>query len=313
MKSVRKFVGKIHPLYWGIGFGFMLTTIAIGLGFWYGNIVVNTISKQLISLSSRIESLDVNFASTTVSLEENIAETQSSLSTALEQEKGNVAAIKSQLGNFEEEVGTISGTVDTLEKLSKTDPELLQKYSKVFFLNEHYEPPLIFEVPDKYKYYEEKDFQIRPRVWSYLQEMVDSALLGDIEIYIFSAYRSFGTQEILRGQYTVIYGEESANQFSADQGYSEHQLGTTVDLITTGINGTLSDFETTKAYQWLLNNAHRYGFTLSYPEGNNYYIFEPWHWRFIGVALATDLHNTGKFFYDLEQREIDKYLVSIFD
>ena len=40
---------------------------------------------------------------------------------------------------------------------------------------------------------------------------------------------------------------------------------------------------------------------------------EPWHWRFVGVALATRLHNENKSFYDLTQREIDAYLVSIFD
>lgn len=134
-----------------------------------------------------------------------------------------------------------------------------------------------------------------------------------LEIYVYSAYRSFDEQNALKGQYAVIYGEGTANQFSADQGYSEHQLGTTVDLITTGISGVLEDFGGTNAYQWLLNNAYKYGFVLSYPDNNDYYVYEPWHWRFVGVKLATDLHNSGKSFYDLTQREIDEYLINLFE
>ncbi len=63
----------------------------------------------------------------------------------------------------------------------------------------------------------------------------------------------------------------------------------------------------------MLDNAHRYGFILSYPEGNEFYIFEPWHWRFVGEDLARDLDRADAHFYDWEQREIDKYLLTIFD
>ncbi|MFH1704471.1 MAG: M15 family metallopeptidase, partial [Patescibacteria group bacterium] len=101
--------------------------------------------------------------------------------------------------------------------------------------------------------------------------------------------------------------------FSADQGYSEHQLGTAVDLITTGLGGKTDGFENTTAYQWLLSNAYRFGFVLSYPNGNSYYSYEPWHWRFIGVKLATYLHDNKLNFYDADQRSIDTYLINIFD
>ena len=86
-----------------------------------------------------------------------------------------------------------------------------------------------------------------------------------------------------------------------------------MDLITTGIGGTLAGFDDTETYNWLLQNAHKFGFTLSYPKNNGYYIYEPWHWRFVGVQLATDLKNQNKNFYDMNQRDIDEYLVNIFD
>jgi len=110
----------------------------------------------------------------------------------------------------------------------------------------------------------------------------------------------------------VTYGS-GANQFSADQGYSEHQLGTSVDFTIPANGAMFSKFESDPAYSWLVENAHKYGFTLSYPKGNAYYKFEPWHWRFVGVALATHLHNENKYFYDLVQREIDVYLIKLFD
>ncbi len=52
---------------------------------------------------------------------------------------------------------------------------------------------------------------------------------------------------------------------------------------------------------------------MSYPKSNIYYQYEPWHWRFVGEDLAEDLHDDKKNFYELDQREIDKYLIKIFD
>src|SRR3970282_1720772 len=127
-----------------------------------------------------------------------------------------------------------------------------------------------------------------------------------------SGYRSFGTQASLKSQYSVTYGSNS-NSFSADQGYSEHQLGTTVDFTTKKTGETLTGFDKTPAYEWLLKNAYLFGFIFSYPKANFYYIFEPWHWRFVGVYLATYLHEQNKNFYDMPKRDIDQYLIKIFD
>lgn len=111
----------------------------------------------------------------------------------------------------------------------------------------------------------------------------------------------------------MIYGT-GANAFSADQGYSEHQLGTAVDLTVANQDPVLDiKFDSTAAFAWLTNNAYRFGFILSYPKNNSYYQYEPWHWRFIGIALATRLHSENKYFYDLDQRDINTYLPSIFD
>jgi LAS superfamily LD-carboxypeptidase LdcB len=214
--------------------------------------------------------------------------------------------------NFERQISKISKTVGVLDKLSKTDEELLQKYSKVYFLNEHYVPEKLSTIEKKYMYDESRDHQLHSNVIPYFNEMLEDAAADGIELWVVSAYRSFETQAQLKGAYTTVYGS-GANTFSADQGFSEHQLGTTIDFTTRGLSGGLSGFQSTPAYEWLTQHAHKYGFTLSYPDGNNFYVFEPWHWRFVGEDLADDLDDADAHFYDWDQRKIDGYLIKIFD
>ena len=86
-----------------------------------------------------------------------------------------------------------------------------------------------------------------------------------------------------------------------------------VDFATPATGTGFAGFDKTPEYAWLLANAYKYGFEISYPQSNTYYEFEPWHWRFVGVALATTLHSRNEYFYDMDQREIDTYLADIFD
>jgi LAS superfamily LD-carboxypeptidase LdcB len=216
------------------------------------------------------------------------------------------------IDSFSSQIRDISSTVGTLEKLAQTDKELLQKYSRVYFLNENYVPAKLASIEEKYLYQGSTNFLFHADVWPFLKRLLEAAHADGINLLIASAFRSFDTQASLKSNYRVIYGF-GANQFSADQGYSEHQLGTAVDFTTPEIGAVFSRFGTSLAYEWLLNNAHHYGFILSYPEGNTYYKYEPWHWRFVGVELAGKLKEEGKYFYDLEQREIDSYLVKLFD
>lgn len=215
------------------------------------------------------------------------------------------------INQFEGQIGSIASTVGTLEKLSKTDEELLQKYSKVYFLNENYRPAQLSNIELKYLFAKD-DAYIHTNVKPYLERLLRDAKEEGYDLRILSAFRSFESQASLKSAYKVTYGS-GANTFSADQGYSEHQLGTAVDFTTPNIGALLSGFDKEKVYEWLLDEAHNYGFILSYPQGNKFYKFEPWHWRFVGVSLATKLYEENKHFYDLDQREIDEYLVEIFD
>ena len=258
-----------------------------------------------VSLEQNVTKLEIETLLLEKSLEMNrrdLAETHQ----ALQAEQNKNAA-------FESQINQISGTVTTLKKLSTTDHQLLEKYSKIYFLNENYVPVGLSALDSRYLVDKERPELILPGVRPYLEGLLADAHRDGISLHIVSAYRSFYEQASLKLGYKTTYGTGTANQFSADQGYSEHQLGTTVDFGTPEAKNTFLQFASSTAYQWLNKNAYKFGFALSYPPNNIYYQFEPWHWRFVSVALATSLHDKGEYFYNLSQREINNYLVSFFD
>lgn len=232
--------------------------------------------------------LSQNQAKQITTLLQERTKTQIQTETALANASSTIQKIKDDLDDladdyadernrneeFEDQIRDLSGTLGDLDKLAKIDKELLQKYSKVYFLNENYLPPKVREISSRY-ILEGKDEQyFDARALDFLEDMLRDAKRDDVDLKVISAYRSFDEQSALKGQFTQVYGT-GANTFSADQGYSEHQLGTTVDLTVPAIGGTYNSFAKTQAYEWLLDNAYKHGFILSYPEDNGFYVFEP--------------------------------------
>ena len=196
--------------------------------------------------------------------------------------------------------------------LFRSDKELLQKYSKVFFLNENYIPSGLATVTQSLVNDPKKTIRIHTDVQPFLEKMMRDAASSSYPLTLISGYRSFKDQESLKSAYSMSFGS-GANKFSADQGYSEHQLGTAIDFTTPTLGTNFTNLAASGAYTWLTENAYKYGFVLSYPKNNGYYVYEPWHWRFVGIVLSVKLHQEGKNFYDLDQRDIDQYLIDIFD
>ncbi|MFZ1987631.1 MAG: D-alanyl-D-alanine carboxypeptidase family protein [Minisyncoccia bacterium] len=281
--------------YYSWAVSFIAALLVAGLG--YGGYRYYLLTGELTSTHQQAVELQSSLASTT--------DQNRLLSEALVAEKNRNDSLAS-------EVDSIQDKVSDLNKLAKIDPQLLVKYSKVYFLNENYVPKDLATIDEKYLYQDKEKLQILDQVEPYLKEMFDDMEDDDVSIQILSAYRSFDTQATLKSGYRVTYGS-GANAFSADQGYSEHQLGTAIDFTTPTIGAILTGFDKTEAYTWLTKNAYRYGFILSYPANNAYYIFEPWHWRFVGTDLARELHRNKQYFYQMDQRDINTYLISIFD
>jgi len=285
--------------------GVIIILLAIGyLGYNQYNF-----SQKLGSIQNEVTVANTNFSQKISDIETILLaaqENNTTLADALNAAKEKAEALDKQFKR-------VNSNVADLEKITKTDPELLQKYSKIFFLNENYVPLDLTNIPTQYTFNQDKIYKIHSEVWPHLKDLLEDAEDEGLSLQIISAFRSFTEQAQLKGAYTVNYGAGSANQFSADQGYSEHQLGTTVDFTNPTVADTFSGFSKSAEYAWLKENAYKYGFTLSYPENNSSYQFEPWHWRFVGISLAKDLYTDKKNFYDLTQREIDDYIVNLFD
>ncbi len=262
-----------------------------------------SLSKNKVALENDLAGVKSNLASTSANFSKTRRE-RNEFEEAFQNEKSRVDFVAAQ-------VGSITDTIGLLEKIKKVDPELLQKYSKVYFLNENYVPSKLSQIDPKY-IFPKKDLYFHAGILSFLSSMLDGALGEGIDMKILSAYRSFDEQSDLKITYKVTFGS-GANKFSADQGYSEHQLGSAIDFTTEKSGGSLVGFEKTPAYSWLEANGYKFGFILSYPKINSYYKYEPWHWRVVGRELAKKLHDEETYFYDLDQREIDQFRGSFFD
>ena len=130
---------------------------------------------------------------------------------------------------------------------------------------------------------------------------------GYTDIVITSGYRDYAYQQILFNTYlgnemakhpdwTQAQCEAEVLTYSAKPGESEHQTGLCVDLISVGYPSLDETFAENPAYAWLVENAHQFGFILRYPkgkEGMTGYSYEPWHYRFVGVQAASEMHEKG--------------------
>jgi D-alanyl-D-alanine carboxypeptidase len=129
-----------------------------------------------------------------------------------------------------------------------------------------------------------------------VETMYSDAVAQGVNFGIISAYRDYGTQVALYSRYVARDGQESADTYSARPGHSEHQTGLAVDFDDGGDCYLDACFESTAAGQWLAANAANYGFVLRYPNGQDAitgFTYEPWHFRFIGVAAAQAMRDSG--------------------
>jgi zinc D-Ala-D-Ala carboxypeptidase len=126
------------------------------------------------------------------------------------------------------------------------------------------------------------------------KRMVDEAGKDGTQVYLQSGYRPYDLQDKLYGYYIENQGQSEADSYSAKPGYSEHQTGLAVDVGGTSNQGcnVKPCFAETSEASWLNDNAHKYGFILRYPKGKQAvtgYEYEPWHFRYVGVYLATQM------------------------
>lgn len=125
-----------------------------------------------------------------------------------------------------------------------------------------------------------------------MENMVSQMRNDGLYIILQSGYRSEDLQTRIYNRNVNERGRENADKYSARPNSSEHQTGLAMDLST---DGTLEEyFEDTPQFEWLQQNAHKYGFIMRYPKDKVYmtgYEYEPWHYRYVGVEVATIIKN----------------------
>lgn len=172
------------------------------------------------------------------------------------------------------------------EDASKIDV-LVNKYHK---LDENYEPSDLTIIDSKYASGTQK---LRKEAQIKFEEMASDMAKENLKIYAGSTYRSYTYQKGLYDRYVKKDGFAAAETYSARSGYSEHQLGLAVDIVNDKWD-YLS--ENDKEYDYLVKNSYKYGFILRYPRGSEYvtgYMFEDWHFRYLGIELAAKVFNSG--------------------
>ena len=153
----------------------------------YGFFRIASLTKNVGFLTTELASTTIALSRNTNELSQNLADLRSQtvgLSNTLSSTQQNVESVKNQVGGVEQTIGSISGQVNTLQKLSQTDPELLKKYSKVYFLNENYVPAHLTNIPTQYLYSESRPEQFLTETLPALKMLLDAAKAGGIELYI---------------------------------------------------------------------------------------------------------------------------------
>ena len=105
-----------------------------------------------------------------------------------------------------------------------------------------------------------------------------------------SSYRSYKDQKKVYDNFKTV-SLKYADSYAARPGHSEHQTGLSID-ITSLEHPNINEFKTSEEYTWLKENCHKYGFIIRYLEETEEitgYEFEPWHIRYVGVDVSTDM------------------------
>lgn len=173
-----------------------------------------------------------------------------------------------------------------------TSKDLLILVNKFNQLSKEYEFKDLVTISNWYAYDNAK--YLREGAYEKFIDLYNAAKKDNMTIIINSSYRDYEYQETVYNNNKISQGQAAADSFVARPGHSEHQTGLAIDVTTHGvIDYNFAEFE---EYTWMINNAHKYGYILRYPEGKEYltgYSYESWHYRYVGVEVATYIHENN--------------------
>lgn len=168
---------------------------------------------------------------------------------------------------------------------------LMNKYHK---LEDYYEPDDLEEIDSKYFISGNTLVRnLRKEAKEAFETLSQDSIDNGTPVYGQSAYRPFEMQDSLYRDAVSSLGQKQADIDTARPGFSEHQTGLAIDVSSTKWGNMLS-FENTDSFDWMQDNAYKYGFILRYRDDLTDitgFMYESWHYRYVGVKVATDIHN----------------------
>ncbi len=172
-------------------------------------------------------------------------------------------------------------------KKTDTKKQTIMLVNKYYALTNDYTPQNLVTISNQYSYGENA---VIKEVYDHYMDMYQAAKQQGLNLIVTSSYRDYEYQDELWKHYKAQQGQAWADSISARPGHSEHQTGLTLDIATYG--SVFNDFTDTEEFKWMQEHAHQYGFILRYPEGKEEitgYDYESWHYRYVGVDVATKI------------------------
>jgi len=167
---------------------------------------------------------------------------------------------------------------------------LMNKYNK---LKEDYTPSDLEEINNKYFINGNTNVRkLKKEAKEAFEMLSEDSINNETPVYGQSAFRPYEMQERLYNSAVSTYGEKQADIDTAKPGFSEHQTGLAIDVSSTK-DGNMLDFDSSKSFEWMNENAHKYGFILRYEENKTDitgFMYESWHYRYVGIDVATDMY-----------------------
>lgn len=205
------------------------------------------------------------------------------------------------ISNMQQTVSTQPDKSNQDQKFNKNKYSLTEPGSLWFIANKHFGLPSNYkpsdlEIPDvPHIHAAAQGNTLRHIAIEDLKKLVTAANSTGLQLEFGSGFRSYEYQSQLYNGYVSSMGRAEADRSSARPGHSEHQTGLALDFLRTDDACHLeSCFAETPEGKWLAANAYKYGFILRYPkdkESVTGYMYEPWHFRYVGTDLAIELHN----------------------
>lgn len=182
-----------------------------------------------------------------------------------------------------------------------TNLVLVNKYN---YLTEDYIPENLEELELDYA---RSGMQLVSEAKEAFETLSKEARKDGMTIIAMSSYRSYDYQVNLYNKYVETDGKEAADTYSARAGYSEHQTGLAVDVYNKVLPYT--SFEETEEFNWMQENAYKYGFILRFPKDKvniTGYQYESWHYRYVGKEAAKYIHNHDLTLEEYYVKKVEK-------